>query len=107
MTEFENAVSENEKEYTGESLQENAIEFLRNADRATATFTQGRYITKIKKLAEKYPDECEIVAENRDGSIVAHFPVKWISISNRKRELTEEERLELSERARRNLHNVS
>ena len=106
MTEFENAVSENEKEYTGESLQENAIEFLRNADRATATFTQGRYITKIKKLAEKYPDECEVVAENKDGSIVAHFPVKWIKINRAQVELTDEQREERAERARKNFHNV-
>lgn len=60
---------------------ENCIEFLRDAKRAMVTLTQGRYITKVKKLAEKHPDKCQIVAENRDGSILAHIPVSWIKIA--------------------------
>lgn len=101
MTDFERAVSNNEKEFTGESVTENAIEFLRNAEKATATFSQGRYVSKIRKLAEQYPDECSIVAENRDGSIVAHFPVKWLQISKRNgRELTEEQKKAGAERLR-------
>lgn len=79
---------------------ENNIEFFRNADRATCYFSQGRFISKIRKLAEKYPDECEIVGENKDGSIVAHFPVKWIHISNVKREMTDEQREAAAERMR-------
>jgi hypothetical protein len=85
---------------------ENNIEFIRNAKVATCSFSQGKYITKIKKLAEKYPDECEIVAENKDGSIVAHFPVKWIHISNLKREMSEEERKAMGERLRSSLQNA-
>lgn len=77
---------------------ENNIEFLRNEDRATCSFTQGRFITKMKKLAENFPDECQIVAENKDGSIVAHFPVKWIHISNLSRNLSEEERTQIAQR---------
>jgi hypothetical protein len=80
---------------------ENNIEFLRDAETATCSFSQGRYISKIRKLAEKYPDECEIVAENKDGSIVAHFPVKWIQITKREgREMTEEEKEAAAERLR-------
>lgn len=81
---------------------ENNIEFIRDHERATCSFTQGRFISKIRKLAEKYPDECQIVAENDDGSIVAHFPVKWIHISRREgRELTEEEKIASAERLRK------
>lgn len=74
-------------------LRENVVEFYADDKRATGTFTQGRYVSKIKKLAEKYPDECQIVAENSDSSIVAHFPVRWIRIQpNKGREFTEEEK---------------
>lgn len=73
--------------------QENVIEWLRNDKIATVTFTQGRYISKIKKLAEKYPDKVQITAENKDGSIVAHVPVKAIKITIfEDKELSEEEK---------------
>lgn len=79
--------------------QENVIEWLRNSETATVTFTQGRYITKIKKLAEKYPDKVQITAENKDGSIVAHIPVKAIKINIIEgRELTEDEKKVMAER---------
>lgn len=79
--------------------QENVIEWLRNSETATVTFTQGRYITKIRKLAEKYPDKVQITAENKDGSIVAHIPVKSIKINIIEgRELTEDEKKVMAER---------
>ena len=54
---------------------ENAIEFMTNGTKATLTFSQGRYKSVIRKLAEKHPDDCQIVADNEDGSICAHVPV--------------------------------
>lgn len=77
---------------------ENNIEFTQNSKTATVYFAQGRYISKIKKLKEKYPDEVDIVAENYDGSIVAHIPTKWIKISASKREISDEQRKAASER---------
>ncbi len=76
---------------------ENNIEFLKGQQRATASFTQGRFISRIEKLAEQYPEEVEIVAHNSDGSICAHFPTKWIKI-NPPQKLSEERREELSKR---------
>ena len=35
---------------------------------------------KIRKLAEAHPDEVKIVAENEDGSLLAHVPLGWVSI---------------------------
>lgn len=100
MNEFEKASNEIEKDIRDYSLeQENTIEWIRNSDTATVTFSQGRFITKIEKLAEKYPDEVQIVHRNK-GSIVAHIPVHYLQISNRKRDLSEEERKMLSERAK-------
>lgn len=59
---------------------ENVIEFIKDSSRATVTFSQGRYKTRIRKQAERRPEECTIVAENLDGSICAHIPVSWVKI---------------------------
>ena len=85
------------------SCQDNTIEFLKNSPIATVTFSQGKYITKIRKLAKRFPDECQITHENQDGSIVAHIPVKWIKINNTQREMTEEEKRLAAERIRNTL----
>ena len=82
---------------------ENAIEFIKHSKRATVTFSQGRYISRIKKLAEKYPEECEIVAINKSTgeseSICAHIPTKWIKITPPAvRNLTEEQKAEIARR---------
>ena len=90
------------------NVTENVVEFPLNADTATVTFCQQRFITKIRKLAEKYPDECRITHENKDGSIVAHIPVKWIKISKVERHLSEEqielarERIKIAQEHKRN-----
>lgn len=82
---------------------ENAIEFIKHSARATVTFSQGRYISRIKKLAEKYPEECEIVAINKSTgegeSICAHIPTAWIRITPPAvRELTDEQRKAIGEK---------
>lgn len=69
--------------------EENTIEFTRDSKTATVTFSQGRYISKIKKLAERHPESCRILIENKDGSILARVPVSWVKIS-RPKEITEE-----------------
>ena len=68
--------------------------------RAAVTFCQGRYKSRIKKLAAERPEECEIVAENQDGSLCAHIPVAWIKI-NPTKQLSEEQRREIAERFKR------
>ena len=83
---------------------ENTIEFSRDAKVATVTLVQGRYKTKIKKLAVSHPEECKILVENKDGSIVARVPVSWIKI-NPGRNVSEEEREERAKRAKYNLLN--
>ena len=80
---------------------ENCFEFLRDQKTVTATVCQGRYVSKLKKLAEDYPEKCKIDVENNDNSYVFHFPVEWLRI-NPKRELSEEEKERLADRARNN-----
>ena len=82
---------------------ENGIEFVRDGKTATVQFCQGRYITRIKRLAKKYPDECQIIAENSDGSIFAHIPVEWVYINPKvKMDLTDAERERRAEQLSRN-----
>ncbi len=79
---------------------ENVIEFTKDSERATVTFSQGRYKSRIKKLAADRPEECQIAAENADGSMCAHIPVAWIKI-NPAKQLSEEQRKEIAERFKR------
>ena len=57
-----------------DDFKENVIEFLLNDKMATVTLCQGRFVSKVKELAKKYPDEVKITHANSDGSIVAHIP---------------------------------
>ena len=103
MTIFEKECEKNETERNYELEEENAISFLRGSKTATVTFSQGRFISKIYKLAEKFPEDVQIVAENKNkegnvSSIVAHIPTHYLNISNRKRELSDEERKAIGER---------
>lgn len=103
MNDFEKACNEVEKDRDYEAEQENAISFLKGAKVMTVTFTQGRFITKVEKLAKRFPDEVEITHRNynRDGglsSIVAHLPVHYLKLSNLKKDLSEEERKAMRER---------
>lgn len=104
MTAFERAAEEVDSEiYTGEGVQENCIEWIRGSQTATVTFPRSRFTTRIMKLAEQYPDEVQICHVNKDGSIVAHIPVKYIRLQRpSQRVCTEEERQMLRERLKTN-----
>lgn len=68
---------------------------------AYATLSSAEYtvVNRIKKLAEKHPDAVQIVAENKDGSICAHVPWKWVKIAPpRQLNLTDEQRVATGER---------
>jgi len=76
----------------GNSMNENVIEFLRGQKTATLTLANNtRLNSRVRKIAEERPDECQIIVENTDGSIVAHVPTKWIKV-NPSREMTEEQK---------------
>lgn len=77
-------------------MRENVIEWLNGQQTVTVTFSQPRFINKVKKLAETNP-EVQILAENTDGSICAHVPLKFIKLSA-PRQMTEEQREQARER---------
>ena len=76
---------------------ENVIEWEKDSGQATVTLSQRGMISKIRKLAETKPNECQIVAEYKENTIVAHIPRKWIKISP-PREVSEEFRQQAGER---------
>ena len=59
-------------------ITENAIEFIKHSKKVMVAFLQPRYISRIKELAWKHPEECEIVAINKSTGegegICAHSP---------------------------------
>jgi len=79
---------------------ENAIEWIRGNNTATVSFTQGRMISRIKKLAGSRPGECQIIAENQDGSISARVPTNWIRI-NPTMQLSKEQKEERTQRIKK------
>ncbi|MDE5717126.1 MAG: hypothetical protein K2I53_05825 [Lachnospiraceae bacterium] len=79
---------------------ENVIEWVKDAKKATLTLSQRRTISRVKRLAKRYPDKCQILAENKDGSIYAHIPVSWVRI-NPEMKLTDEQRQQIAKRLNR------
>ena len=76
---------------------ENCVEFLNNQKIMTVSFCSQKWITKIKKLSQSNPDDVEIIAENKDGSICARLPIKYLKISAL-RKVSDEQRQKASER---------
>lgn len=75
--------------------QENMIEFLAGTRTATVTFTDKKYINRIKKIYEDRKDDFKYFIENPDGSICAKIPLRWVKInpgSKTGRVMTEEQK---------------
>lgn len=77
---------------------ENVIEWLNGDEKVSCTISQGKFITKILKLIEKYPEEVEIT-NNDDGTIYCKIPLSWIKISHR--EISEEQKQKSRERLKK------
>ena len=94
MNDFEVACSMVDN-YTGDSMQENVIEWV-NSETATVNFVAtSRFANNIRKLAEEH-EEVKILSDDK-GVLLAHVPVKWIRIYPPK-QLSDEYRAELSSR---------
>ena len=71
---------------------------------------ERKFINKVHKLKEQYPDEVRIITEpeENDGCIYCTMPIQWFTIRvPKKRVLTDEQRAELSERMKQIHRNVS
>lgn len=80
-------------------FKENVIEWLNGQDVIAVTLHQGRLITKVERLAKKFPDKVKVVHRNADGSIFAKLPLKSLHISlSSRREMSDEQRQRVAER---------
>lgn len=82
-------------------FKETSIDLLSVDNHATFCSSETKWINKILKLKEAYPDKVDIRyrPEDNDGMIVSHIPKSWIKVSPpRKRNMTEEQRVALAER---------
>lgn len=84
------------------NVNECVIEFVRGDKTASVTAASSTRLNgRIKKLAEQFPEEVQILSTNEDGSIFAHIPVRFIKVgAPRKVEMTDEQKAELAERFR-------
>ena len=74
---------------------ENMVEFISGTRTATVTFTNQKHINRMKKLYEERKDDFKYCKENKDGSICAKIPLKWIRINPGSKEgriMTEEQK---------------
>ena len=77
------------------NFNETACDYLSCDKQATFCSSETKWINKILKLAEQYPNDVEIqvLPENNQGMILAHIPKNWFKLTPpRKREMTEEQR---------------
>ena len=98
MTDFPTAMDSTLSKGASDYSRENVIGWYKDSEIATVTFSQGRYISKIKKLAEKYPDDVKVL-ENADGTILAYIPIKAIHISIT--QMSEERKKAMGERLKK------
>ncbi len=62
-------------------MKENAIEWITGDDTVTATFTQKKFINRIRRMLQTHEKLVKIVAENADGSIMCKFPLSAVHIT--------------------------
>ena len=61
-------------------IKENVIEWITGDDHIVCTFTQKKYINKVRKLRDKRMDLVPVFIENKDGSIFCHLPLKALKL---------------------------
>lgn len=89
-------------------MQETDITHIYGDHHMTVYAGEQKWRNRIRNLKERYPEDVEIVAENPDGSFVAHVPFRWLRISKPVAPtLTDEQRTAAIERLRmyRECHN--
>jgi len=83
-------------------LTENVIGWYTGENHVLVTLSQKKFITKVRRLAENFPDEVEIVYVNKDGSVLCKLPLRAIKINlSAKRELTDEQKNDLAIRLKK------
>ena len=65
-----------------QATNENCIEWLTGDEWITVTLSERHLWSVVRKLAKKYPDRVEILAEpkNNSGYMYAHLPIEFLQI---------------------------
>ena len=90
-------------------FKETCIEYIDADKHATFCSSERKWINKLYKLKEKYPNEVhiEVSDEDNEGMIVATIPKSWMKVSPPKKvNYTDEQRAALAERMRAARKNV-
>lgn len=61
-------------------IKENVIEWITGDEFVSCTFTQRKYITKVRKLMDKQPLLVPKFVQNSDGSIYCRLPLKALKL---------------------------
>lgn len=106
MTQFEKAASDilipnNDTENVIESQEGDSVifDFQNGAKFCTVSLSRKKWVNYLEECEEKYPDEVKIKYRNTNGSIVAYMPISYLHVY-RPREMSEEQKEQLRERAR-------
>lgn len=59
---------------------ENVIEWIEGDKTATCSFSQKRFINRIRKMSRTPESSVKILAENPDGSILAKIPLSAVHL---------------------------
>ena len=60
---------------------ENVIEWLCGDKEVCCTFTQKKFVNKIRKMSETHGELIKILAENQDGSLMARIPLRALHLT--------------------------
>lgn len=91
-----------------ENCNECSIAWIRGSDYAEVLAYNGSTLkNRTLKLKEENPEDVKVIAINKDGSIFAHVPRKYVPNLRAPRKLTEEQRAELVERGKNMSRNKS
>lgn len=84
-----------------DEIRETVYEHVQGNDTFTVTAAERSSIAMLRRLKAARPEEVEIVAENEDGSILAHLPYSWMRIVPKKKVvMSEEQKRAAAERMR-------
>ena len=56
---------------------ETVVSFTKGDDKVEVCTAMKKYINQILKFKAQYPDDVDIIAQNKDGSVYARVPLTW------------------------------
>ena len=85
------------------NMNETCITRIEGDDHIGVYTSERKFINKLRKLQQEYPDQVKITHENPDGSLCVVLPYNWMPFPKppTKRNYTEEQKEEMRKRMRK------